>query len=206
VIAQTGSDMPVKTAASMCARFPYITSGGLIQTQSKNAIGHVIDGGYKENTGLETIWQIILRLKPTIAKIQQQNQLTIKHKNNLTIRPIIIFIKNSPSNEVLDKNVEIASLLHEINIPIMGFMNAAFRISTKETLTEKIFEDFHTEENKPLNPLFFTVALERSNEGEALPLGWYFSEKSFNYIDTDVKRVFKTDPNLKKLQEYFPKK
>ncbi|MFN8349477.1 MAG: patatin-like phospholipase family protein [Spirosomataceae bacterium] len=200
VIAQTGSDMPVKTAASLCSRFPYITSGGLIQTQSKIPIGHVIDGGYKENTGLETIWQILLRLKPAMANVQKINE-------GLTIRPIIIFIKNSPSNEVLDKNKSIANLMHEINIPIIGFMNAAFRISTKETLTEKIFKDFHTEENKPLDPLFFTVALERSDKGLGLPLGWYFSEESFNYVDVDINRVFSDKKHkMHELRRYFPKK
>ncbi|ACT91766.1 hypothetical protein [Dyadobacter fermentans] len=189
VIASIGKDIPVKTVASLCSRFPYITSGGLISSSGGKKIGHVIDGGYKENTGLETVWQLLLRLKPVIIKVE--NSALFK-QNGIRLKPVVIFVKNSPATDVLDEKTKIAGMLHEISMPIIGFMNASDRKTpTIDALTENVFK-YYNDKNSDLLPCeYIRIDLDRSSkQGFNLPLGWYFSDGSFAYVDQKLKESF----------------
>lgn len=199
IISSINKDIPVKTVASLCSRFPYITSGGTIRQEGGALIGSVVDGGYKENTGLETVWQLILRLRPVFRKIRKNSGYKI------TFKPIVIFIKNSPSAQTLDENKQSSQGLREALLPLHAFMNAADRRTpTLVALTQNVFKYYNGKDPDSLSCEFIPMELDRTTkEGYRLPLGWYFSKSSFDYVDTLINNTFnRPNANLTKLKGF----
>lgn len=58
----TGAGLPVATAAFTSARFPVVTAAARLQTDE--GISQVVDGGYFDNSGMETIGDILETIKP----------------------------------------------------------------------------------------------------------------------------------------------
>lgn len=58
-----GGDMPVATAAFMSARFPVVTAAARMIVDGQQQ--QIVDGGYFDNSGIETIHDILNTLKPT---------------------------------------------------------------------------------------------------------------------------------------------
>jgi hypothetical protein len=56
-------DVTVAAAAHNTARFPLISAAGLLRGPRDEYLGHLVDGGYFENTGAETAFDVITRLK-----------------------------------------------------------------------------------------------------------------------------------------------
>lgn len=183
VLESIGTDIPVKTAASLCSRFPYLTSGGFIEKPGGQGIGHVVDGGYRENTGLETVWQLLLRLRPIMQREQRQDS-TSGRKKKVQFQPVVLFIKNSPPTAVLDSARNIAGRLHEQLIPLLGSSNASDRrTSSIDVLTANVFKNY-VPEAAGMKPCVYEVFdLDRTRAGGyTLPLGWYFSDNSFRFV------------------------
>ncbi|HYO13150.1 MAG TPA: hypothetical protein VE685_08155 [Thermoanaerobaculia bacterium] len=77
-----GADLPLKTAAHNSARFTYISPAGSMVKKGKLQ-GHVVDGGYFENSGTVTA----LELRRVIAKSFPQFEGKIH----------ILYLRNAPS-------------------------------------------------------------------------------------------------------------
>jgi hypothetical protein len=58
-----GSDMRLSTAAHNSARFSYVSPPGRIHRSDTLEFGHVVDGGYFENSGLATLREILDALR-----------------------------------------------------------------------------------------------------------------------------------------------
>jgi hypothetical protein len=54
-----GSDIPLSTAAHNSARFSFVSPPGRIHRGDTIEYGHVVDGGYFENSGLATLREIL---------------------------------------------------------------------------------------------------------------------------------------------------
>ena len=54
-----GSDLRLSTAAHNSARFSYVSPPGRIQRSDTLEFGHIVDGGYFENSGLATLREIV---------------------------------------------------------------------------------------------------------------------------------------------------
>jgi predicted acylesterase/phospholipase RssA len=84
----TGKDIPLSTATHMSARFPYVSPAGTLQkadSDGKTRIwGHVVDGGYFENSGAATAYDIF------------QNLLWERPDAWEKINPVILIISNDP--------------------------------------------------------------------------------------------------------------
>ena len=63
-----GSDLKLSTAAHNSARFTYVSPAGRIQRNDTLEFGHVVDGGYFENSGLATLREILEALPPDHAQ------------------------------------------------------------------------------------------------------------------------------------------
>src|SRR5262249_13743968 len=55
-------DLPVSTAVSLSARFPWLTPSGSVINQTRS-ITRLVDGGYFENSGAETAMDVVRRLR-----------------------------------------------------------------------------------------------------------------------------------------------
>ncbi|MEO8484648.1 MAG: hypothetical protein ABI634_20760 [Acidobacteriota bacterium] len=59
VLQELGSDVPLSAAVHNSARFTYISPAGhLVMPDAPRELGHVVDGGYFENSGLTTVREV----------------------------------------------------------------------------------------------------------------------------------------------------
>lgn len=170
------ADVPLKTAASLCSRFPVVTNGGLIQkdsiTRSGTAQpygGHVVDGGYFDNTGVETCIQLLNNLVPFIRQFATDQRVTIV--------PYILFIKNSNSLTKLPKK---RSVLQEVQVPILAFLNAWDNGSTTR---DRMFNSFMDRFANPKTN-YLTLQLAYNDK---YPLGWFLSDSMARSISRQAK-------------------
>lgn len=77
------SDMTLASAAHNSARFPYVSPPGRVQRNDSAEFGHVVDGGYFENSGLATLREVLDVLKTRTA-------------GGGSLRPIVIYLCNDP--------------------------------------------------------------------------------------------------------------
>jgi hypothetical protein len=66
LLAAAGSDLPLKTAVHNSARFAYISPAGRLRARGGAELGHVVDGGYFENSGAVTL----LELRRGLARLE----------------------------------------------------------------------------------------------------------------------------------------
>ena len=95
-------DVPWSTAISLSARFPVISPGGQISDVG-GPCGHCIDGGYHDNTGIQTALEIIDGLPPKT-------------------RPIIILVRNQNLDTTTQKPL---CWYNEISEIISGYMKVS---------------------------------------------------------------------------------
>ena len=177
-------DLPIKTAATFCSRFPAVTNGGLIFNNESVAIGHVTDGGYKENTGLESA----ISLLNTISSVITSNPTAFPQK----IIPYILYIKNS--DDGLNKKVEPTKAFHEVGVIADAFYNSYNRsnISFENMIAAML--PHYTNAGSSLQPAqYIKFELNRKGIGKNLPLGWYLSDLSRIYIEQEAKALNTND-------------
>lgn len=115
-LAPFSARMPVSTAAHMSARFTYVSPPGRLIDSEGKTWGHVIDGGYFENSGAGTAEDIYARLM----------KLKGKQRN---IAPVLILITNSPDSfaeggmAVAGKPVSPIKFLTDLRSPVLGLLN-----------------------------------------------------------------------------------
>ncbi len=177
-----GADVPLKTAASLCSRFPIVTNGGLIQKDTlvgngrkQRYGGHVVDGGYFDNSGVETCIQLLNNLVPSIRRLDTARRVTII--------PYILFIQNSNTIGNLPQK---RSILQEVQIPLLAFFNAWDNGSTTR---DNMFNSFM---DRFANPKTNYLTL-RLAYNEKYPLGWFMSDS----VARDISQQAKDSISLK---------
>jgi hypothetical protein len=80
-------DMRMSTVAMMSARFPLVSTQGLIRDLDDNIVDSVVDGGYFENEGLATAADIVGELQ------------------NFGLHPVVIRIVNEPDEKIDDRKL-----------------------------------------------------------------------------------------------------
>jgi hypothetical protein len=84
-------DIPLSTAAHMSARFTYVSPAGLLPDG-----GHVVDGGYFENSGATTGLEVLYEVEEAIKEGGWPEPVV----------PIVIEIRNGPTQEKPDTRKE----------------------------------------------------------------------------------------------------
>ncbi len=103
------------TAVHNSARFAYVSPAGLVNKSNGSKWGRVIDGGYFENSGVETVRDIWAKLR--------------KDKRNPNVHFVVIEIVNDPlarnPAESMDpgRAPDSRDFLHEVTAPILGLFN-----------------------------------------------------------------------------------
>src|SRR5690606_5948450 len=100
-----GRDISCSFAALNCSRFPFVTSGGLLDSAGIRK-GHIIDGGYRENTGLQTIYNLYKTVEDRISN---------PSPDSVDLRLIIIYLQNG--RDELRGDVTATRMLHEAITP-----------------------------------------------------------------------------------------
>jgi hypothetical protein len=187
-----GHDVPLKTAASLCSRFPVVTNGALIHhdvLSDGNAQaygGHVVDGGYFDNSGVETCFQLLNNLVPSIRRLDSTQ--------HIRVIPYILFIQNS---NTMGRATRVQSVMQIIRIPLLGFFNAWNNGSVTRDNMFNSFVDRFT--NPRTNYLTLRLAYN-----DRYPLGWYLSERVANRISEQAHdSISLKNPALRQLKSAF---
>jgi hypothetical protein len=188
-----GTDVPLKTAVSLCSRFPVVTNGGLVekvtidQTGHKRSYGgHVVDGGYLDNSGVESCIQLLNNLVPAIRRLDTANRVTVI--------PYILFIQNSNTVRKLPQK---QSLLQIIRIPVLGFFNAWNNGSvTRDNMFNSFMDRF---DNPKTN--YLTLRLTYTDH---YPLGWFLSDSVAHSLSRQAQdSISLRNPELARLKKSF---
>jgi hypothetical protein len=165
VIGALQKDFPLKSAALCSARFPFVTPGGLVKF-SDHSGGHLIDGGYLENTGLVTALSIISAINDYIngSTFIANDPLSSRAKKRF--KPVLLFIQNA---DFANKQPEPLTTMHELTVPPSGFITAWDRAGVAldkqmQLLTQK------------LTPQVTYLKFELDRRKVEIPLSWYISE------------------------------
>jgi hypothetical protein len=163
LFASTRHDVPFKTATFLCARFPFVTSGGRatgtlpnIQTEYRQTDYHIIDGGYGENTGIITAVQLIKQLQRVSSKLKLRRR----------IEYYLLFLPNYATADA-PGSVQTFRFLAE---PVKGFLRTWDRDGV--TLNQLIGTTLQGSQNELS---FRYVGLALNPDKHRYPLGWYIS-------------------------------
>lgn len=183
--AHTG--IPLKTAASLSARFPIVTSAGKVKLE--NGSCQFVDGGYHDNTGLETISQILhMMIQETDSEQLKSLKFSIiliknsaeKGEEEVSSKDFIVDVSgplntllshwgNSSTNKI-DNTTSLLSSLQQLELDIDLFK---FQLDREVFLDESEKRVFDAEKGNKI----------------VLPLGWYLSQRANEEISRQVALI-----------------
>ncbi|OFY65760.1 MAG: hypothetical protein A3H98_10450 [Bacteroidetes bacterium RIFCSPLOWO2_02_FULL_36_8] len=163
----------LKTAMLLSARFPLVTPPGTITDSEHpcNDLYNVVDGGYKENSGLQTALSIV----KIIYDIKKDSSNKIPE-----ICINLIFLKNSDTELETKKAIKGP---YEIRAPINAFLNSW---DNNVIGLISITKNFFSLDSAILDS-FSIFKLDRK-EG-ILPLGWVLSSKAQKRINFQIDNI-----------------
>jgi hypothetical protein len=101
-----GPHFPLSAAASMSARFPFVTPSALIRGPH-GKWGHVVDGGYYENSGAATAFEALQALRPVMDSVGALA--------GIQIVPYTLIIRDDPPD-----SVGLSNFLNDLTDPFMA--------------------------------------------------------------------------------------
>ena len=165
----TGRDVSVATAVHNTARFPYISAAGRLRATNGENLGHLVDGGYFENTGAETLIDLLRYLKQSASP--------------LNVRFIVVALLNTPPEQHLTDPARIpwheTASLGELFSPLRALMQS--KSARGELALRRLRESV-----EPGDVVEFRICSD-SGLREA-PLGWQLSKEMVDVLDANVKQ------------------
>lgn len=147
-------DVRLSTALSLSARFPAITPAGTLYANDNYMWGHMNDGGYHENSGVETLRQLYHIIRKRILK------------QELNVKVVVVYIKNG--QESVERKASKGS--HETKAVTGSFFNSWALLPQNNVNT-------FARELALSNDKLYEIALKRA-DNDNLPLGWFLSAKA----------------------------
>ncbi|MBT3423742.1 MAG: hypothetical protein HN691_04485 [Bacteroidetes bacterium] len=159
----------------LSARFMYLQPAGRFDYTNGKTWGHLVDGGYYDNSGLSTIFQLYTVLREK-ADILVQDDIAKYAKFNIIYIRNVRHTANNPEN----------SFINEVNTPIKTLLNSWYsRVYSFEQIVRTTLPMINQ------NDKFYEIKLDR--EELPLPLGWLFSENSKNEMVRQLEYLDKDD-------------
>ncbi len=188
----------IATASLNCMRFPLLLSGGLfnrrIKTDSGYSVGHLVDGGYRENTGLQAMYSLMSELKDSF-----------KGKD---IKPILIYLRNGGSESdsaKADTTCAAIRILHDIRVPFTALLNVNGTSVPSLGIMHMI--DQQIKNGNPLNMYYNKIWLKDPlyhDSTQIFPLGLYISEGAAIKLQARAQKVPNINTELMDtLRRYF---
>ncbi len=179
-------------------RFPLLLSGGSFNNQKTAkhcySIGHMVDGGYRENTGLQAMYSLMCELKD-------------KFKGK-SIKPILLYLRNGgfEYNTAKADSTNAMRLLHDIGVPFRALLNVN-GTSVPSLGIMKMIEQQEANDN-PLNMYYNQIWLKdpRYIPDEKFPLGLYISDSAAAKLRRRAEQITSINFALMEtLKRYFKK-
>ena len=182
----TGRQIPLSTAVHNSARFTFVSPAGTVKNIKDEVIGHLIDGGYYENSGATVIMEVLQSINLSMTKCspkKRQAQPSACEKQDARasqwarIKPIVLMITNDPKQK--DNEIKKANpWINELRSPIEGLLNTRSgrgkysRMALKSTVEK-------------MNGKFIEFGLQDVNG--SVPLGWMLSDQARNTMAKRLK-------------------
>lgn len=187
VLTAVSKPIALKTAATLCSRFPIVTNGAWLKNPQGEDIGHVTDGGYFDNSGIETALQLLNALKPAIKRLRQNNKIKID--------PYILFVQNSQRPKGVDEKHGAIHFLRGIREPIASLFNPWGRGSfTRDNLFRRLVNERKSQTgyiNISLNKLTPQTVDSPETPKQTYPLGWYMNPETIQEMRREISNAFK---------------
>src|SRR4030095_3725701 len=165
----TGRDVSVATAVHNTARFPYISAAGRLRAKNGENLGHLVDGGYFENTGADTLIDLLRYLRQSASP--------------LNVRFIVVALLNTPPEQHLTDPARIpwheTASLGELFSPLRALLQS--KTARGELALRRLRESV-----EPDDVVEFRICSD-SGLREA-PLGWQLSKEMVDVLDANVKQ------------------
>ena len=200
--------MSLATAVHNSARFSYMSPAGTAfgcgsrarmvactEHAKRFAWGRLIDGGYFENSGVETVRDLLFAMRPVLAAWNAQG---------FRIEPVVLVISNSPgamapsgrqhpSTARLDM-----TFLSELLAPPLGLFNTRFARATFAVTAERRDMGVLLPGDRER---FLWFGMQTDNY---TPLGWALADSTFNGMDGLLKRPLVDKLPFTKVLERLP--
>lgn len=198
----TGRDIALSTAVGLSARFPWLTPAGSLTTDCNEKRNlqktRIVDGGYFDNSGVETAIDVIDRIERELARSDGRMELDGKTGPKIDLHLIVLTTSEYPERGAYglgDAMEPIRALLsaREARAPIV-ISRASRRLATREPpapdetaalgwLPELELDRLHAARFR--NPIYRT------------PLGWRLSKATQSVIDIQTGRFHDCSADLK---------
>jgi hypothetical protein len=172
---QSAANLPLSTAAHISARFTYLSPAGLVENAKGADLGHVVDGGYFENSGTATLLDVVNAFMRTASKLPDGPR----------VKPYVIMISNDPAKRTSgcpgnDVEMQARRFLGEVTSPVVTLLNTR---SARGTYAEAaLLRAVNAYDGR-----FIPVSL---CPGDApLPLGWMLSRSASNEMDRQLAEL-----------------
>lgn len=163
-------DVGLARAAHNSARFPGISAAGALRDENGRYLGHLVDGGYFENTGAETAFDVIQALRQS---------------GHDDVRFVVVAIANSPRlDDERNSSWRRAHILGEVLGPFRALFNTrdARGLLATYRLQQLV--------NRPgqRNYFDFRPCFEGGKTREA-PLGWQLSDETVARLEAHLTKA-----------------
>ncbi|MGD2119729.1 MAG: hypothetical protein PVG66_15330 [Chromatiales bacterium] len=156
----TEKHLRLSTAVHNSARFTYVSPAGTVNDINNQAWGHVVDGGYFENSGTTTLAEAYLRIMWQAGEDWQ------------AIRPVVLMITNEPTQDDT-ADADASPIANEALSPLRAMLNTrGGRGSLARANMQQLVE---------LQGIFKEFGLQ--NVDGPVPLGWMLSRAAMLTMD-----------------------
>lgn len=158
-----GTDIPISTAVGLSARFPLLTPPARVALKNDETWGHLVDGGYYENIGANTLMDVYSELRNYCLEI------------GIDPRFRLIVIRNTK----VDYDFTPVRGMSEVLPPFVTFSNI-WAHNGVEVIRKgrKLVHEYNDE--------LVEIKLKRSDQ-ENIPLGWYLSPAARKSIERQIR-------------------
>jgi hypothetical protein len=169
ILKKAPADVRFSTASLLSARFPYVSPAGMLTGKDGGNIG-LVDGGYFDNTGANTAYQVLF-------KLAEQKKQSFGRQ----IIPVIVYIKNGMQTP--DEKTSGHTMLYQLFAPIGTLMQGRDANTNNDFLKLKDLVNSYQGQ-------VITYSLQDDNDDPTtIPLGWALSRKAQEDIDHQAQKI-----------------
>ena len=181
------ADISRSTAALNCSRFPVLTSGALI-ARNDSIHGHIVDGGYRENTGMQTLLNIFCSLRRRL-------------NDEKGIKVLFIYLQNGQDER--NDQAERSRVLQDLMVPVQGLVQVNGTGLPAKSVIQFAKQTF--DKSISARDEFMVFSLDSKDFSKIkFPLGWYMSNIVSKEIDRRIEAIPIIDSaKVKILKEWF---
>ncbi len=164
-----GADMRLSTAVDNSARFAYLSPAGTLHDRNGATWGHIVDGGYFEDSGAATAFDILAALRAQVAPAQWRKLV-----------PVVVVISNDP---LVGPTVEDPTADH----PAPDYWLSEALAPMHALLATRVARGAYSRAAiRALAGSTHYFVLGLCNTGVPLPLGWQLSGKARADINRQI--------------------